>query len=66
MQTLGTVYETILRRMLADRIATLSDELISGGGVDNFPAYRHKAGRIAGMREALDMCAEAATEADKR
>lgn len=55
----------IAHRLIGEKIAHLSESIASGQLAD-FASYRHTAGQIQGLREALDLLGEAATELAKR
>lgn len=53
MQTINTAFERLLTELINAQIEELSDQM-SRGLAPNFDEYRFLAGRIAGLRMALD------------
>lgn len=65
MQTLSNRFEAELRKRLDLLIAEFSDGLASGGA-QSFEEYRYRAGKIAGLREAIGLCDEVQSDLAKR
>lgn len=61
MLTYNTLFETTLRKLIQEEIERQTENLVLGLSVTDFSAYREAVGRIAGMRQALDLCEEAQT-----
>lgn len=59
------LFETELEKLLTERIEALKDDL-SLGSLRSFDEYHSTAGRIQGLREALDCMAEARKSADRK
>lgn len=64
MQTLSQLFEAKLRDVIASQIVSLSNDIAAGGAADHSD-YRWLAGRIAGLRMALDRCDEIHADLEK-
>lgn len=54
MQTFETRFEARARELIEARVSEIQD-IISAGNAEDFAAYKRDAGRIAGLREAMDL-----------
>jgi hypothetical protein len=66
MQTYASVFERELARLIERKIEDYKDELSFGLSVSTIETYREKVGKLAGLREALELCEEANDLVSKR
>ena len=66
MLTYASVFERELAKLINARIEDLKNELSTGIAVDSIENYRQKVGKVAGLREALELFEEANETANKR
>jgi hypothetical protein len=64
--TYASVFERELSKLIYARIEELKEELSTGRTVDSIESFRQKVGRIAGLREALELFEEANDIVSKR
>ena len=50
-----SLFERSLRDKIGDRLQSLAEQACTGSSIDDQAAYRHLVGRIASLREVLDM-----------
>lgn len=65
MQTISNLFEHEMRKLLAEQLEEFR-EGIASGGAQSFDDYRFQAGRIAGLRWAIDLCEQVASDIAKR
>jgi DNA-binding ferritin-like protein (Dps family) len=63
--TTSTAFERELQKLIQDRIANLSDNLLGGLAISNMEQYREQVGRIAELKNVLSLCEEAASAVNK-
>ena len=66
MLTYSNVYDSELRKLINTSIEMRKDELCSGICVFNMSDYSKRVVIIDGLRNALDLCDEAISAADRR
>lgn len=59
--TTSNLFESELRKILAEEIADLTANLAGGTSAKSYDEYQHEVGRIRGLKTALEACDEAAT-----
>lgn len=53
-----------LRRLIAEKLEFIKDELAYGHGVSDFPEYKRRVGQVSGLETALEFCDEAKSICD--
>jgi hypothetical protein len=66
MQTISSVFERELAKLIAERRKTLIENVASGLAVKTFEQYREAVGRIDELREVEELMAVAAENVSKR
>jgi hypothetical protein len=66
MQTYGTAFEHELKKLIAECLTNVTEQLASGLGVTEIGQYREKVGQIFAYRTVLDLCDEAHTAVQGR
>jgi hypothetical protein len=66
MYTTSSVFEAEIRKLLNSAIDRVKDDLATGLAVQDIQTYREKVGEVRAYRNALDLCEEAASIAEKR
>ena len=64
IQTLDTIFEVQLRKLIAERIDAVTTEII--GGAMDYETYKHRCGSIDGLRAALELMPDAREKAEQR
>jgi hypothetical protein len=65
MQTISTVFERELAKMIAERKKILIQNVVSGVAIHTMESYREHVGRLAAFDEVLEMFDEANTIVNK-
>ena len=63
--TTSTAFERELQKLIQERIANLSDNLLGGLAISSMEQYREQVGKIAELRKVLSLCEEAASAVNK-
>lgn len=66
MLTYSSVFERELHRLINAKIEEMKEQLSTGVAVNSIETYREKVGRIAGLRDALDLFEDANDIVEKR
>ena len=65
MLTYSDLFEQQLRILIAEEIEIHLDALSRGGGVNDYAEYKSLVGKIAALREVLELADEARSNANK-
>lgn len=65
MMTYSDLFEQQLRMLIAEKIEIHLDALSRGGGVNDYAEYKSLVGKIAALREVLELADEARSNANK-
>jgi hypothetical protein len=66
LQTYASVFERELAKLMQQAIEKHKEELSSGLSIQTIESYREKVGKLAGLREALELFDEANDIVSKR
>jgi hypothetical protein len=64
--TISTLFEQELRRLIAEEINRIAENLCVGFHIEELHQYKHETGRVAALRRVLDMCDEVSTIIENR
>lgn len=65
MQTQVHAFRTLFEKFVQQEIDR-ETEILADGRAADFAEYKHKAGRLDGLKRAIALCEDAQTELDKR
>jgi len=65
ISTISTVFERELIKLINERKALLTNNIVGGLAISTLEEYREHVGRIAELNEVLSMCDEAASVVNK-
>jgi len=65
MLTYSDLFEHELRKLIMEEIELHLNNLSRGGGVSDYAEYKSLVGKIAALREVLDLCEEARLKVNK-
>lgn len=62
----NTLFESELRKLIAEEISRISENLCSGVAITDITSYKQEVGRILALRAVYDMCEEVNTIINRR
>lgn len=66
MQTFHSLYRSEFKKLIEEEIQRLMENLITNGGIQDFPAFKNTVGVIEGLKKALEYSEEADAIANGR
>jgi len=66
MLTYNNQFEIELKKLIEGEIKRLSDNVTTGGGVQDYADYKNQIGKISGLRMAIELCEDAQDILNKR
>ena len=65
MQTISTLFETELRKLIEAEKQRIAEVLGNGYGIQDFAHYRYYVGAFVALEKVLEYCGDAAQTVDK-